>query len=293
MSLSVLTLLAINTKLLARVSAQTVSNVTCQPASAWMLNTKNQTPCIVGAYLQAQCMNGSFEVQSLPNLSSFYVPPGNGSDACTCSTVTYSLMAACGLCQDAKALNWTVWQANCSSRDIDVGGYPFDIPTETVVPTWAYLNVTVNNTFNSWAAFQEYTNSQSTATLSTTSASSSSSITATPSPTQTLPPSPSHFGVIGGSVVGGFVAAVAILLLIAAYLNRYHRNQRVPSWESESTGLIHGTSKSPQPVGQTNVYSIYSPQDLSTPYDPWDPATFSTSSAYSSQQRISVSYPVS
>jgi len=265
--------------------------VTCQPSAAWMLNSKNQTPCLVGAYLQAQCMNGSYEVQSLPNLTSFYAPPGNGSDACTCSTVTYSLIAACGWCQDAKALNWTVWQANCSLQDIDVGGYPFDIPTETVVPTWAYLNVTMNNTFDPWAALGEYTKSQSTAKLSTTSASSSSSssITATPSPTQTLPPSPSHFGVIGGSVVGGFVAAVAILLLIAAYLNRYHRNRRTPSWESESTGLIDGTPKSPQPVGQASLYSMYSPEDLSTPYDPWDPATFSSSSAYSSKQRISVS----
>jgi hypothetical protein len=35
-SLSVLTLLAINIKLLAPVSAQSVSNVTCQPSAAWV-----------------------------------------------------------------------------------------------------------------------------------------------------------------------------------------------------------------------------------------------------------------
>jgi len=293
MPLTVLTLLATTTNLLARVSAQIVSDVTCFPFSTWMLNSKNQTPCLVGAYLQAQCTNGRFEVQSLPNLTSHYVPPGNGS-ACTCSTVTYSLMAACGTCQDAtKVANWTTWKANCLSQDINVGRLPFDIPPETQVPSWAYLNVTISNdSFNPWEAWQEYNKTHPTVTVSITSVPSATSTTATPSATQALSrPSVSQFAVIGGSVAGGFVAGVAILLSIAVYVKRYRRNQRPPSSEQESLGLIDSTPKTPPPVGQTNLHSIYTSEDLSTPYDPWDPATFSSSSSYNSQQRMSVSYP--
>jgi hypothetical protein len=84
-----------------------------------MDNTLKQSPCLIAAYLQGQCANGgeshhftlvtfsnglNVAVFSLGSLGPGYIYlPGDGNNACTCSTVTYSLIAACALCQGAGA----------------------------------------------------------------------------------------------------------------------------------------------------------------------------------------------
>jgi len=44
-----------------------------------------------------------FEVPGLPPGYGPYYPAGNGTDLCTCSTVTFSMISACGLCQNDSA----------------------------------------------------------------------------------------------------------------------------------------------------------------------------------------------
>ena len=84
-----------------------------------MNNTLGQSPCLIAAYLQGQCYNGGKSLRfTLVTLSNglnvvvfsvgslgpgFRYAPGDGNNACTCSTVTYSMIAACALCQGAGA----------------------------------------------------------------------------------------------------------------------------------------------------------------------------------------------
>jgi hypothetical protein len=48
----------------------------------------------------------NFVVYTVASISpglDYNVPAGHGNDSCTCSTVTYSVVAACALCQGALA----------------------------------------------------------------------------------------------------------------------------------------------------------------------------------------------
>lgn len=164
MSLTVLTLLAITAKQLMGVSAQNINTTAiCQPNFSWMNNTLHQSPCLIAAYLQGQCDNGVFSVGSLD--PGYIYVPGDGNNACTCSTVTYSVIAACALCQGAGAGNWSEWSADCSSTFNRV--YTQLIPAGTAVPDWAYLNVISGNTFNTTAALADLGAPESTAQVST------------------------------------------------------------------------------------------------------------------------------
>jgi hypothetical protein len=85
-----------------------------------MNNTKIQNPCLVAAYLMAAC-NGGRKLSSLLHRSfgstaDFFFaeysidplainyhyagPIGSEANICQCSTVTYSLVSACGDCQN-------------------------------------------------------------------------------------------------------------------------------------------------------------------------------------------------
>ena len=74
----------------------------------------SQDPCTVAAYLQAPCFSGSESLRCTPHSladrlefgvgsisEGYYTPAGNGSDTCACSSVAYSMISACGICQGA------------------------------------------------------------------------------------------------------------------------------------------------------------------------------------------------
>ncbi|KAG0707649.1 hypothetical protein DFH29DRAFT_591619 [Suillus ampliporus] len=83
--------------------AQT-STVTCQPGFDWMNNTLNQNPCTVAVYLASVCSGGDFGVNPIPVGTFYAAPTGPQANACECSTVTYSLISACGDCQNRTFL---------------------------------------------------------------------------------------------------------------------------------------------------------------------------------------------
>ena len=85
-----------------------------------MNNTKNQNPCLVAAYLLGACVGGG-KLSPLLHRSSgsttdfffaeytigplapnyYYIgPSSSNNNSCQCSTVAYSLMSACGDCQN-------------------------------------------------------------------------------------------------------------------------------------------------------------------------------------------------
>lgn len=79
----------------------------------------------------------AYAVAPLPATDSHYLgPPLSSANSCLCSTVAYSLMSACGICQgsdiikyvlppcvsslfDTKMyLSWSTWSANCATVSI-------------------------------------------------------------------------------------------------------------------------------------------------------------------------------
>ena len=42
-------------------------------------------------------------------------PTAADANACNCNTVRYSMVSACGLCQNATIISWTSWATNCTS----------------------------------------------------------------------------------------------------------------------------------------------------------------------------------
>ena len=93
-----------------------------------MRNSLGQSPCIVAAYLQVACNNGSgslcstplstlltlwqadWLVIALPNATHYTGPDQTKINTCQCSTVTYSMISACGLCQNRDAERWVILQ---------------------------------------------------------------------------------------------------------------------------------------------------------------------------------------
>ncbi|KAF8339328.1 hypothetical protein F5887DRAFT_919755 [Amanita rubescens] len=78
-----------------------------------------------------------------------YGGPSNGTSNCTCNTVTYSVLCACGYCQDGGCVSWSDFTQNCSQTFLKK--YPETIPNEINVPHWAYLDILDDN-FNVTAA---------------------------------------------------------------------------------------------------------------------------------------------
>ncbi|KAH8979742.1 hypothetical protein EDB92DRAFT_1902885 [Lactarius akahatsu] len=55
-------------------------------------------------------------------------------------------MSACDACQGAKWFSWKSWSRNCTAVDPPTT-FSSLIPSGTRVQEWAFLDVTVSNTF--------------------------------------------------------------------------------------------------------------------------------------------------
>jgi len=212
-----------------RISSQSTEVNSCIQSYQWSLNTRKQTPCLVAAYLETVCKGIPFSVKALPNGNHYLGPTFAEADPCTCSSVYYSLISACGGCQDRTFANWTSWSVNCVAVFLTV--FPKDIPPATEIPQWAYLNVTEdNNNFNPLRAQQvsEQAPGPPVPSTSTTSV----AVLPTPSNTSGSPADSSsaitshkksNAGAIAGGVVGG-IAFLAALVLALFWWSRTKRN---------------------------------------------------------------------
>ncbi|KAJ8586098.1 hypothetical protein M405DRAFT_823905 [Rhizopogon salebrosus TDB-379] len=265
--------------------AQT-SDVTCLSSYGWMNNTKSQTPCLVSAYLQGVCVGGQYSIDTLPADSHYIGPALDEANSCECSTVTYSLVSACGACQNSTFENWSTWSYNCST--IYNTTFSMDIPTGTVVPHWAYLDVTTLDTFNPAAAQlagdspeSSATKVQSSGTIVTSTSASASLTTAGSNATGTaVAQSPSstskssNVGAIAGGVVGGVVGLAAIAGLAAWF---FVKRRRATTPASAAFSDIGGGPGYTQSVYSTNPHPFPVPTQMAQQprlYDPSDPSTF-------------------
>ncbi|OSD08341.1 hypothetical protein PYCCODRAFT_11774 [Trametes coccinea BRFM310] len=106
---------------------------------SWMYNTYGESPCETADDLLGAC--GACRVGSCVL-----------DNPCVCNTVMYSVYYACRLCvddpdKDIPSFNEFAQQFQCSSTL--VGSFPEPVPGDTVIPTWAYLNLTTNDKFDS------------------------------------------------------------------------------------------------------------------------------------------------
>jgi len=242
----------------------------------WTFNELKESPCEVAASLEGVCGGGSFTIPTLPAGQGYNGARQGDSNKCTCSSVTYSMISACALCQGGGFNPWTMWITNCSNSDVSLSSYPLTIPQNVSVPAWAYLNVTDAGSFDQAGAFAQ-ANSSSHPPDSTSPA---------PTSRNTSPSSGGHSsntGAIAGGVVGG-VVGLALILLAGLWFLRRRRNQ-LASKEAESVKFGHkrlditddsnGSGHAPAMSysGHSHNLSNGSSAPLKL-YDPNDPSTF-------------------
>ncbi|KAK7690893.1 hypothetical protein QCA50_005995 [Cerrena zonata] len=282
--------------LVPRLAAQG-TNATCLTGFEWMTNSRGQSPCLVAAYLNTPCIDDPADafVFALPDGFHYRTPVPATATACQCSSVFYSTLQACAVCQGDPSVPWSTWNMNCTAA-IYEQVYPHDIPTGTSVPAWAYLDVTHADNFNSTAAkaLADQNPPESTAPGGASATASGTATGSSPSSSSSAAPKSgggSNAGAIAGGVVGG-VVGLALLAGVAFWFfrKRNAKNRFAPSSQFEQPVTPFTDEKptgyaSPPPHQQPLISPTYAPQPVSTPppatsrvYDPNDPTTFPSAS---------------
>ncbi|TDL21537.1 hypothetical protein BD410DRAFT_898873 [Rickenella mellea] len=282
--------------------AQT-TNATCLSTYAFLYNSKGQSPCLVAAYAAGACNGGQYDVSAL-DVGEHYIGPSTTLvNNCQCSSILYSLMSACGVCQNRTIITWSSWDTNCKNVYLTV--YPEDIPSGTAIPAWAYVNVSQSDIFNPNDAMTLSASHDSTASLNQVTQTGAGGANPTNGVTGAKKKS-SNTGAIAGGVVGG-VVVIALAGLLAFFLIRQRNNKRRnmapssqymaanpvspgPEMQNFTGGSGGGYSGQQQYGGQqhqqlTGEYNVPQSTGSSAPlvgqrlYDPNDPSTFPSSPA--------------
>ncbi|KAF8885934.1 hypothetical protein BD779DRAFT_1786660 [Infundibulicybe gibba] len=148
---------------------------------------------MIAESLAGVCNGGSFSISALKPGEEYPGPTKEVATACRCSSVYYSVLSACAICQDV---------------DATILRFPPGIPPGTPVPHYAFEDVTLNDVFNILTAEADIGEPESSALpTSTRVGSSGPSSSAQPSGNKNK----SNTGISAGGVVGGvvFLAAIA------------------------------------------------------------------------------------
>ncbi|KAF9013968.1 hypothetical protein BDQ17DRAFT_1404376 [Cyathus striatus] len=224
----------------------------------WSYNSLKQDPCEIATQLGSVCSENSFLIQPLSVGFVYQGPTLENANQCRCSSVFYSLVSACAACQDRNWIGWTKYKTNCSTIYSTV--FPGSLPPGTLVPNYAYDNVSAQGTFNVTIAQFDSSGPESSG-----AASSTSSPTPTPS---TGSGKKSNAGAIAGGVIGGVVFIALIAGLIIWLLRRRHNNRIAPS-QAYGAGQMAPVS--------FNTTGSYLPPSTPKLYNPSDPSTFPSS----------------
>jgi len=142
---------------------------------------RNQTPCSIAASLESACgarelrihwstlstklmVSAAHQVNQIPAGTHYTGPFLSDANPCTCNSVTYSLVEACGGCQNRPfILPFALWKFNCTQDQVgSIGESVFDVtflpsrpltfarrtprfpsllPSGVEIPSWAKLNI--------------------------------------------------------------------------------------------------------------------------------------------------------
>ncbi|KAF8736931.1 hypothetical protein AX14_013743 [Amanita brunnescens Koide BX004] len=175
-----------------------LNSATCTDHSfRWLYNTQDQTPCYVAEQVADVCGGGGLTLPPLDSGDVYFGPMLNQTNYCECSSIFYSLVSACAACQDRTWLRWSDFSHNCSRTWMSTFlGPP---PENVIIPPYASINVTDDDSFNITAAHQVAAISGSASTSHSSKA---------------------------GPIVGAVIACVAALAIAGALLFWYYRRRR-------------------------------------------------------------------
>ncbi|RXW22324.1 hypothetical protein EST38_g3514 [Candolleomyces aberdarensis] len=250
---------------------------TCS-AELWTLNSKNQSPCLVGSALAGVCVGGDFTLSALEEGFIYRGPSVAVANACRCSSVYYSMLSACAACQGRNFIRWSQYATNCSTTYLTI--YPQPIPATVAVPHWAYLDVAIDDTFNITRA-QSAGGVESTlvpTAASTTSPGATGGVSGPGAPQSSSSSGGSNAGAIAGGVVGGIVFLALVGLGVFFFLRR-RKARQVPASAAYTAAPYNNPSSPPPMSSYGDGTSTYAAIPTPKPYDPQDPSTFPNSSA--------------
>ncbi|KAH7344111.1 hypothetical protein B0J17DRAFT_202420 [Rhizoctonia solani] len=275
------------------------TNATCVD-HAWSFNSRGQSPCWVASSIASSCTtDNSFKVPAL-EVGGYYSFDVSQANTCVCNSVMWNILSACALCQMGISTSWTQWVSSCPSSLINVGKYPLPLPGGVTVPSWAYYDFTVADTFNPVIASQQV-GLESSAVSGATSTPApvpnptvapASTVTGangsapTPKPITSQSSSGSNTGAIVGGIVGG-VLGIGLIGLIAFVLTRKRKTEEPANKYPEANHkppMSTAFNATTPMAGHVPSHQFGAPnQPVSTPdhkpYDPSDPSTFPTATA--------------
>ncbi|KIY72110.1 hypothetical protein CYLTODRAFT_418290 [Cylindrobasidium torrendii FP15055 ss-10] len=190
-------------------------------------NKMGQSPESVAEMLLGVCQDGSRFWSVNGTMKG---PDKQDANPCSCSMVTYSLLAQSLFCSDPSVAiaSWGDWHAHCDDSDIRIS--IDQIPDSTTVPPWAYLPFK-NDRFDLTAARGNATNAESPTTSSSSSTPSNPTASATPS---LAGHEDTHAGLTTGAIIGitvGSAAGAALIfsLVVLLLLRRRRKARTAPS----------------------------------------------------------------
>ncbi|EJD42308.1 hypothetical protein AURDEDRAFT_152914 [Auricularia subglabra TFB-10046 SS5] len=132
----------------APVASGQETTAKCDKSFDWANNTAGDSPCAVGSALLAVCSDThTWVVPKLAPKNTYRGPNSTEANRCQCSTVTYSLLAACSLCQKSNPISFTKWSEECRETDISISEFPFTNSTKEI-PLWARGPLTSSKQFD-------------------------------------------------------------------------------------------------------------------------------------------------
>jgi len=213
--------------------------------------------------LAGVCINREFTIGPLNNPGDTYFgPPASSATACRCSSVYYSLLSACATCQGRNYLEWSEYNANCTT--VFVATFPQMIPDGMGIPSYAYQDMPVGGTFN----------------ISQAMADDGPEATGTGEPAQTSGAAAdaddgggTNVGAIAGGVIGGVVFLAIVGILVFFFLKK-RKKEVAPS-------AIYSAAPPAPPISPPPMTAYTDGSDMgSMPaakvYNPNDPSTWPT-----------------
>jgi len=273
--------LLIATVLLAVVKGQHTEAV-CETDYDWTFNSLGQSPCLVAAFLQGSCTGGDFNVPAI-DPSMHYT--NSDPNPCFCSSVTYSLLSACGVCQGADLSSWDKYATNCTSNDIPIsadGQFPVPIPSGTTVPMWAYQLLEKSGTFNINLAKNVSTGGVQMTVANTTATDSSTSETQTSTSSASSPTESNtsiHTSNVGTTVAIAVSVGLGIVLIggiVAFFLIRRRRRREAHRKEFNVAYSAVGEA-----LESKQSFEPFEESPLQKPFDPYEHSMYPTRTRWS------------
>lgn len=209
----------------------------CSPGFNWTYNSQGQSPCDIAASLLGVCAPGAGPLPQLPPGYYYVGPTVQSRNECSCSTVYFSMLSACAVCQSRETIPWKMYATNCST--IYVQTFPDPLPAGVRVPNYAYLDVTAGSGAFDPSLAQAAGGAESVAGPSATT----TGLGVSPTNMQSPKKKPNS-GAIAGGVVGG-VALLVIMAIVVVWFVLRRRDSR------RQSRFSYASSVKTEPQGYT------------------------------------------